>query len=69
MLAISKEVQDYEQRGKTICNTSRSCGTDLVRIVCCGAGTAQAMRERVLAELYGRGKGLSWRREVPSRRT
>src|SRR5437764_4833900 len=48
------------KKKKTITNTLRPSGTDFVRIVPCGAGTAQSMRERVLAELYGRGEDLSW---------
>src|SRR5258708_38719258 len=66
MLAIFKEILDYGQTKKAVCNARCPSGTDFVRIVPCGAGAAR-MCECVLAEVYERCEGLSRRSDVPSR--
>src|SRR6266404_5545520 len=69
MLAIFKEVLDYGQTKKAVCDARCPSGTDFVRIVPCSAGAAQYMFECVPAGSYERGEGLSRRPGVPSRRT
>lgn len=65
MLTIFKEVLDYGQTKKAVCD---ALGADFVRIVPYGSGAAQYMFEDVLADLCDRGAGLS-RSGVPRRRT
>ena len=70
MLAIFKEVLDYGQTKKAVCDARCLSGTDFVRIVPCGAGAAaQYMFECVPAGPYKRSEGLSRRSGVPGRRT
>ena len=69
MLAIFKEVLDYGQIKKAVCDARCPSGTDFVRIVPCGAGATQYMFECVPAGPYKRGEGLSRRSGVPGRRT
>src|SRR6266852_9455518 len=69
MLTIFKEVLDHGKTKKAVCDGRCSSGTDFVRIVRCGAGTAQSMCESVLAEVYERRGGLSRRSGVPSQST
>jgi hypothetical protein len=66
MLTIFKEVLDYGQTKKAVCD---ALGADFVRIVTYGPGAARSMFECVLADLYERGEGLSRRSGVPGRRT
>lgn len=68
MLTVFKEVLDYGQTKKAVCDAHCPSGTDFVCIVACGTGAAR-MCECVLAELYERGEGLSRRSDVPSRCT
>ena len=65
MLAIFKEVLDYGQTKKAVCDARCLSGTDFVRIVPCRAGAAR-MCECVLAEVSGHCACLSWRSGVPS---
>src|SRR6266446_4085902 len=68
MLTIVKEVLEYGRTKKAVCDARCPSGTDFVRIVPCGAGTAR-MCECVLASLYEQSEDLSRRPGVPGRRT
>src|SRR6266436_1990840 len=67
MLAIFKEVSDYGQTKKAVCNALCPIGSGLARIHAFGTGDAQSMLERVCADLQGRSDRLSRRSYVPSR--
>ena len=64
-----EEALDYGQTKKAVCDARCPSGTNLVRIVPCGAGAAQYMFECLPADLYECREGLSRRSDVPSRRT
>ncbi len=68
MLAIFKEVLNYGQTKKAVCNARCPSGTDFVRIARCGPGATQFLCERMLAGLYGRREVLSRRCGVLSQR-
>jgi len=69
MLAIFKEVFDYEQFKKKVCDTVYSSRPDIARNVPCGAGAAESMLECVPTDVYECGEGVSRRSCVLSRRT
>src|SRR5216684_8585665 len=69
MPTIFKEVLDYGQTKKAVCDARCPSGTVFVRSVPCGAGVARPMFERMCAGLRECGERLSRRSGVPGQST